>query len=84
MPVECYTLEDGKLISFNASHGNQTHRSTFAVAESDDEVMLGYWEEADDSLHTMEAYDGSVRYLLVTPLGARDVVDPAGEITPMC
>lgn len=84
LPVECYTLEAERFISFDAPHGNHTQRSTFSVAESDDEVMLGHWEEADDAVHTLEAYNGSVRHLLVRPLGERDVVDPAGESIPTC
>ena len=83
IPVECYRL-DADFIGFDAIHGNNTHRSTFAVAESDDEVMLGYWEDSDDSDHSMMGYDGTVRYLLVEPLGDREVVDPAGEPIPRC
>ncbi len=84
IPVDCYTLEGGNVITFDAPHGNATHRSRFTVAETDDTVMLGHWEESEGGTHTMEAHAASVRFLLVKPLGEREVVDPAGESIPSC
>ena len=41
VPPECYTLEGDSSLRFDATHGSATTRSTFAVAESEDQVMLG-------------------------------------------
>ena len=84
VPRECYVLEGPSAIRFDAVHGNDTHRATFAVAESDTRVMLGYWEQVEDGLHTLEGYGSRLTYTLSSPLGDRTVVDAAGEPIPTC
>lgn len=80
----CYSLEGDSMIGFKPDHGNYTQRATFAVAEDQGRVMLGYWEESSGGTHTMEAYGSALTYQLVRPLGDRRVVDPAGEPIPEC
>lgn len=84
VPPECYTIETPNSIRFDAPHGVDTLRSIFAVAESDDEIMLGYWEEVEDGPHTLMAYPARLTYRLIEPLGDRQVVDPAGDAIPAC
>jgi hypothetical protein len=84
VPPACYTLDSPTAIRFDALHGNHSRRSTFAVAESDTRVMLGYWQEVEGGLHTAEGYGGRLAYTLTAPLGDRQVVDPAGDPVPSC
>ncbi|HET6920445.1 MAG TPA: hypothetical protein VFI46_13400 [Jiangellaceae bacterium] len=75
-------VEGPSAIQFDAVHGNDIHRATFAVAESDTRVTLGYWEQAEDGLHTLEGYGSRLADTLSSPLGDRTVVDAAGEPIP--
>jgi len=84
LPPECYTLESPSAIRFDVLHGSDSRRSTFAVAESDTQVMIGYWQEVEDGFHTAEGYAGRLGYTLTGPLGDRQVVDPAGDPVPSC
>lgn len=85
IPPECYSLEDGdRSLWFEGLHGVSTERSTFAVAESPDEVMVGYWEERSSGAHAAIGYPGRLSYMLLQPLGHRPVVDPGGVAVPRC
>lgn len=84
IPPDCYTLDGPYGIQFAPLHGNATRRATFAVAESDSEVMLGYWEDVANNNHTDEGYPTVLTYTLTEPLGDRNVVDPAGEPISAC
>ncbi|MGH3479754.1 MAG: GNAT family N-acetyltransferase [Nocardioidaceae bacterium] len=81
---ECYGLQGRSDIRFDPLHGSNTERSTFAVAESNDSIMLGYWEQADDAPHMQRGYGSRITYTLTRPLGDRAVVDPAGHLIPEC
>lgn len=82
---QCYSLDDSsREIRFSPLHGNYTLKATFAVAESKEQVMLGYWEESEDGIHTMEGYGSNLTYTLIRPLEGRQVVDPSGEPVPRC
>lgn len=54
------------------------------MAEPNTRVMLGYWKEVGDGIHTAEGYNGRLAYTLTEPLGDRQVVDPAGDPVPSC
>jgi hypothetical protein len=82
-PLECYSLR-GDEIRFFPVHGGATFRSTYAVEERDDDVMIGYWEESAPGTSTMEAYGAELAYSLTRPLGDRVVVDPDGDPVPAC
>ena len=85
IPPECYSLErDDRSLWFDGLHGGGTERATFAVAESPDKVMIGYWEEADSGPHAAIGYPARLSYRLLQPLGHRPVVDPGGETVPRC
>ncbi len=83
-PPECYALENEQTIRFSAYSGSNTRVATFSVTESRTQVVLGYAEETDAGLHTLEANIGTLTYVLRTPLGGRDVVDTAGQPIPAC
>lgn len=84
IPPECYTLDGPYGIQFAPVHGNATRRAMFAVAESDNEVTLGYWEDVANGNHTDEGYPSLLTYTLTEPLGDRKVVDPSGEPISAC
>ena len=84
VPPDCYTLDGDRWLRFDALHGISTERSTFAVAESGDQVMLGYWERADSGASAAIGYPARLSYSLRWPLGHRPVVDPAGNTIPRC
>ena len=84
VPPECYRLRAERILEFDTVHGHDTRRSTIAVAESRDAVMLGAWQEVESGAHIARGYPGTVTYLLLGPLGDRPVVDPAGDPIPRC
>ena len=82
-PIDCYSIE-GDVLSFSPVHGTATTKATFSVAESDDKVVLGYWQDLESGDHTMQAFSSDVSYLLTQRLGNRPVVDPAGKPIKKC
>jgi hypothetical protein len=82
-PIDCYSIE-GDVLSFSPVHGTATTKATFSVAESVDEVVVGYWEDRESGDHTMQAFSIDVSYLLTQRLGNRPVVDPAGKPIKKC
>jgi len=83
LPIDCYSADSGA-IAFSPVHGAATTKATFTVEESDEKVVLGYFEDTSSGTHTMQAYSSDVSYTLSHPLGNRPVVDPSGAQVKNC
>ena len=75
--IDCYSI-DNDVLSFSPVHGAATSKATFSVSESDDKVVIGYWEDVKSGAFTDQAFSSDVSYVLTQRLGNRPVVDPAG------
>jgi len=88
LPIECYSIEcysiDSDAIAFSPVHGAATTKATFTVEESDEMVVLGYFEDVSSGLAPAMAYAADVSYTLTRPLGNRPVVDPSGQPIKNC
>lgn len=82
-PPSCYTLTEGRILEVETIHGVATTSATFTVKEeSDGDVMVGYWEDVEGGIHTLQGLPGHLSYYIGSLQG--QVVDPSGNAIPEC